>query len=52
MKKRKYTYVDDDQEDYLDSKKIAKIIKDKKTPKKRKKLKDDFADLDDWEYEG
>ncbi len=52
MKSKKYKYIDEDQEEYLDSKKIAKLIKDKKAIKKRRKLKDDFTDSNDWEYEG
>mgnify|MGYP003656058347 FL=1 len=52
MKQKKYKYIDEDQEEYLDSKKIEKILKAKKTVKRRKKLKDDFTDLNDWEYEG
>ena len=37
---------------YLDSQKIAKLIKKSKAIKKKRKLKDDFTDSNDWEYEG
>jgi hypothetical protein len=52
MKQKKYKYIDEDQEEYLDGKKIAKIIKSNKALKKKRKLKDDFTDSTDWEYEG
>ena len=52
MKNKKYKYIDEDQEEYLDNQKISKIVKSKKTVKKKRKLKDDFTDSNDWEYEG
>ena len=52
MKSKKYKYIDENQEEYLDSQKIAKLIKKSKAVKKKRKLKDDFTDSNDWEYEG
>jgi|TARA_B110000977_G_scaffold8932_1_gene11837 hypothetical protein len=52
MKQKKYKYIDEDQEEYLDSKKIEKLSKAKKSIKKKRKLKNDFTDSDDWYYEG
>lgn len=52
MKQKKYKYIDENQEEYLDSKKIEKLSRAKKIIKKKRKLKNDFTDSNDWEYEG
>ena len=52
MKQKKYKYIDEEEADYLDRRKINKLIKNSKSSKKVKNSKDDFTESDDWEYEG
>ena len=52
MKQKKFKYAEEDQEDYFNKKKLEKLSKTKKSIKKKRKLKDDFTNSDDWHYEG